>query len=416
MCIAQFTYSLARNLINPFFPSYIASFGVSYAIVGAVLASFGMARVFFEIPGGVLIDRFGRRPVILFGLSISLVSHLLGGLAQSVVELVELAVARMTIGVGSAFVMSAGMLLVGELVAAEHRQRSIAQYQSASSIGGIIGPTLGGVLVDIWGIRTNFYAAVLLTLSSILLIAWLGTTTAISTRSSRFSLHILWDAITQGPVLLLSGAAFIMFFTFTSIRGTMVPLYGAEFLALSSTQIGVIYSLTSLIVVLGLIFVVPRVEHALGRPRLLFISLIICAGAVATITVFVVPRVEHALGRPRLLFISLIICAGAVATITVAGDFLGFAATMVPLGVGFSLLQPSPFTMIMDIVAQERRGIFMGILRTTGDLGLILGPLLVGGLLDLGQPRLVFYTVAGTIGSFAVLVWRYRAWLTRTKV
>ena len=72
--------------------------------------------------------------------------------------------------------------------------------------------------------------------------------------------------------------------------------------------------------------------------------------------------------------------------------------------------------MIMDIVAQERRGIFMGILRTTGDLGLILGPLLVGGLLDLGQPRLVFYTVAGTIGSFAVLVWRYRAWLTRIKV
>ncbi len=381
MCIAQFTYSLARNLINPFFPSYIASFGVSYAIVGAVLASFGVTRVFIEIPGGVLIDRFGRRPVILFGLSISLVSHLLGGLAQSVVEL---AVARMTIGVGSAFVMSAGMLLVGELVAAEHRQRSIAQYQSASSIGGIIGPTLGGVLVDSWGIRTNFYAAVLLTLSSILLIAWLGTTTATSTQSSRFSLHILRDAIMQGPVLLLSGAAFIMFFTFTSIRGTMVPLYGAEFLALSSTQIGVIYSLTSLVVVLGLIFVVPRVEHALGRPRLLFISLIICAGAVATITV--------------------------------AGDFLGFAAMMVPLGVGFSLLQPSPFSMIMDIVAQERRGIFMGILRTTGDLGLILGPLLVGGLLDLGQPRLVFYTVAGTIGSFAVLVWRYRAWLTRIKV
>lgn len=381
MCIAQFTYSLARNLINPFFPSYIASFGVSYAIVGAVLASFGVTRVFIEIPGGVLIDRFGRRPVILFGLSISLVSHLLGGLAQSVVEL---AVARMTIGVGSAFVMSAGMLLVGELVAAEHRQRSIAQYQSASSIGGIVGPTLGGVLVDSWGIRTNFYAAVLLTLSSILLIAWLGTTTATSTQSSRFSLRILRDAITQGPVLLLSGAAFIMFFTFTSIRGTMVPLYGAEFLALSSTQIGVIYSLTSLVVVLGLIFVVPRVEHALGRPRLLFISLIICAGAVATITV--------------------------------AGDFLGFAAMMVPLGVGFSLLQPSPFTMIMDIVAQERRGIFMGILRTTGDFGLILGPLLVGGLLDLGQPRFVFYTVAGTIGSFAVLVWRYRAWLTRFKV
>jgi hypothetical protein len=58
----------------------------------------------------------------------------------------------------------------------------------------------------------------------------------------------------------------------------------------------------------------------------------------------------------------------------------------------------------------------MGILRTTGDLGLILGPLLVGGLLDIGQPILVFYAVAGTIGSFAVIVWRYRSWLTRKRV
>jgi MFS family permease len=59
MYIAQFMYSLARNLINPFFPSYVASFGVSYAVVGVVLASFGVTRVFIEIPGGVLIDRLG---------------------------------------------------------------------------------------------------------------------------------------------------------------------------------------------------------------------------------------------------------------------------------------------------------------------------------------------------------------------
>jgi MFS-type transporter involved in bile tolerance (Atg22 family) len=175
-----------------------------------------------------------------------------------------------------------------------------------------------------------------------------------------------------------------MFFTFTSIRGTMIPLYGAEFLALTSTQIGVISSLTSLVVVVGLILVVPRVERVLGRPRLLFLSLVVCAGAVAIITV--------------------------------ATEFIGFAATMIPLGVGFSLLQPSPFTMIMDLVSLERRGVFMGILRTTGDLGLILGPLLVGGLLDLGQPTLVFYVVAGTIGSYAVIVWHYRSWLTGERV
>jgi MFS-type transporter involved in bile tolerance (Atg22 family) len=40
--------------------------------------------------------------------------------------------------------------------------------------------------------------------------------------------------------------------------------------------------------------------------------------------------------------------------------------------------------MILDIVQPENRGLMMGLLRTTGDVGIIVGSFLVGSLLDVG--------------------------------
>jgi MFS family permease len=95
-----------------------------------------------------------------------------------------------------------------------------------------------------------------------------------------------------------------------------------------------------------------------------------------------------------------------VAALSVAPDFLTLALLALPLGVGFGLLQPTPFAMVLDRASVENRGLVVGLLRTTGDVGIIVGPLLVGGLLDLGHPALVFYVVAAIIALFALLSWR----------
>jgi len=121
------------------------------------------------------------------------------------------------------------------------------------------------------------------------------------------------------------------------------------------------------------------------------------------------------MSRPRMLVTSLGIAASAVVTLSLASDFLTLAIMAVPLGVGFSLIQPTPFVMILDMAEPDARGLMMGLLRTTGDVGIIVGPLLVGSLLDLGQPTLVFYVVATIFAFFTVLSWSLFRHFTPTR-
>ncbi len=381
VCLAQFCLALAISIIEPLLPIYVASFGVSYAVVGFVMSSFGLTRVFVEIPGGILTDRLGRRPVLLVGFALAMSSHLLAGFAQSYLELI---IARMIVGAGSALAMIAGVIYVSEISSPSHRQQDIARYQSMWSMGGILGPTLGGLLSDNFGIRFIFFIAVGITCIGIIIVLRMQfSQTPILSRDTIQRSQL--TAMIKNPIILvLCTATFIMFFMYSSIRGTMIPLYGVDILQLTSTQIGIVFSITSLVTVIGLNVLVPRLEVIISRQQLLVLSL-------AT-------------------------CVFAVTVISATSNFVTLALTAVPLGIGFSLLQPTPFTMILDTAQPENRGLMVGLLRTTGDVGIIVGPILVGGLLDIGFIHNIFYVIAGIIGIFTCISWmifyQTKYWLT----
>ena len=381
VCIAQFCLALAISIIEPLLPIYVASFGVSYAVVGFVMSSFGLTRVFVEIPGGILTDRFGRRPVLLVGFALAMSSHLLAGFAQSYFELI---IARMIVGAGSALAMIAGVIYVSEISSPSHRQQDIARYQSMWSMGGILGPTLGGLLSDNFGIRFIFFTAVGITCIGIIIVLRMQfSQTPILSRDTIQRSQL--TALIKNPIILvLCTATFITFFMYSSIRGTMIPLYGVDILQLTSTQIGIVFSITSLVTVIGLNVLVPRLEVIISRQQLLVLSL-------AT-------------------------CVFAVTVISATSNFVTLALTAVPLGIGFSLLQPTPFTMILDTAQPENRGLMVGLLRTTGDIGIIVGPILVGSLLDIGFIHNIFYVIAGIIGIFTCISWmifyQTKHWLT----
>ena len=358
------------SVVNPIFPVYIASFNVSYALIGFVMSAFGLTRVFVEIPGGMLADRLGRRSLLLLGTGLALSSHLIAGFASSYLELV---ISRMIVGVGSAFSMTAGLMYVGEQAPSAQRQRNVARYQSMFSMGGIVGPTLGGILSDLLGIRLLFIFAGGLTLLGLVLNLQLRISRPQQQTRARIPMRLLRGMLLNPIILILCAATFLMFFMFSSIRGTMIPLYGVDVLGLSTTQIGLVFSVTS--------------------------------ATIVGILLGIVPALEQRISRPHLLVLSLGIAASTIATLSLAFNFLSLVVMAIPLGVGFSLIQSTPFVMILDLATPDTQGLMMGLLRTTGDIGIIVGPLLVGSLLDLGQPRLVFYVVAAIFAFFTVLAW-----------
>jgi MFS family permease len=372
ICLAQFCVFLGMNLVNPVLPLYIASFTESYTMVGLVLSSFGISRIFVEIPGGQLMDKVGRKPIILLGYTLATASHVLAGFAQTALEL---AVSRMLLGIGSALILSASRIYVTEISTKDQRLRYLSLFQGTSSIAGIVGPTLGGLIADTMGIQNNFFISTIISIIGVLLILNLKAhipPVHVTTHSRQRRPNIL-DSVKDPRIIAISAACFMIFFFYSSIKGTLLPLYSAQVLQLSSFEIGLVFSLLSMITVIGLLFFTHQLEAKLSRAMLLPVSL--CA------------------------------CAIAIVLVSFATDFLTLAVFIIPLGIGLSILQPTPWTMISDHAHPEHRGVTMGVVRTIADTGHLIGPPMVGWLIDLGQPLVAFYIVAAVLGGVSALTY-----------
>lgn len=376
ICLAQFSVFLGMNLVNPVLPLYIASFTTSYTLVGLVLSAFGISRIFIEIPGGRLMDRVGRKPIIIVGYVLVTASHGLAGFAQTALEL---AISRMLLGIGSALILSASRIYVTEISTKDQRLRYLSLFQGISSIAGIVGPTLGGFIADTIGIRNNFFIATFISIMSILLVVNLKTSASPqrATMRPRPRRSGLLDSVKDPRIIATSAACFMIFFFYSTIKGTLLPIYSAQVLQLTAFEIGLVFSLLSAITVVGLLFFTHQLEIRLGRAMLLPLSLFICAIAIVLVSFAI--------------------------------DFFTLAVFIIPLGIGLSILQPTPWTMISDYAHPEHRGVTMGVARTIADIGHLIGPPMVGWLLDLGQPLIVFYIVAGALSGVSLITyWVFR--------
>ena len=95
--------------------------------------------------GGSLGDRYGRRRVFVIGVVWFAVASLLCGLAQNTGQLV---MARALQGVGGALLTPGSLALIQSSFRPADRPRAIGLWSSLSGISGLIGPFLGGLLVD----------------------------------------------------------------------------------------------------------------------------------------------------------------------------------------------------------------------------------------------------------------------------
>lgn len=325
-------------------------------------------------------DRVGRKPIIVVGHTLVAASHVLAGFAQSSVEL---AVSRMLLGIGSALILSASRIYVSKISTKDQRLRNISLFQGVSSIAGIVGPTLGGLTADLIGIRYNFFISTVISVIGVLVV--INLKTQISPSLGMIRAHprrpSLLDSVKNPRIIAISAACFMIFFFYSSIKATLLPLYGTEVLGLSSFEIGLVFSFLSMITVVGLLFFTHQWEARLSRVMLLPVSLCLCA-------------------------IAIILISFAV-------DVLTLTAFIILLGIGLSILQPTPWTMISDYAHPEYRGVTMGVARTIADAGHLIGPIMVGWLIDLGQPLIAFYIVAGILGAVALLTYRIFAHDTR---
>ena len=109
-------------------------------IVDAYLVVFAAAM----LPAGLLGDRFGRRRLLIAGLSLFAVASLVGTLTDSAETLIAV---RAVMGLGAAFIMPLAMSIIPSLFPPAERARAVAVMTSGMAVGMPLGPILGGLLL-----------------------------------------------------------------------------------------------------------------------------------------------------------------------------------------------------------------------------------------------------------------------------
>jgi EmrB/QacA subfamily drug resistance transporter len=135
--------------------------GISWALLAYQLSNIGLSLVF-----GRLADILGREKIFGLGFLVFSVSSFLCGLSQNVMHLI---LSRFLQGVGGAMLQSSSRALAAESVPEDLAGRAQGYMTTAYHVGFILGPTIGGFMIDYFSWRWSFFFLVPIGLGGMLL-------------------------------------------------------------------------------------------------------------------------------------------------------------------------------------------------------------------------------------------------------
>src|SRR6476660_9353291 len=146
-------------------------FGLGPAGFGAVFAAVGLGSAVALIPAGMLVDRFGARPVLVVGAAIDLCAYLAASVAPNAALF---AAAIFVAGIGSSAVPVAGMSSLLREFPPERRGIALGWRQLAVPMGGAIGAAALPLLAHVGGVRLALIVTAFATASTASVFAWLS--------------------------------------------------------------------------------------------------------------------------------------------------------------------------------------------------------------------------------------------------
>lgn len=377
LCGSSMAVMLGFGIVGPILPQYVLTFDVSYTLAGVVISAFPLARMLFNFPSGILADRYGRRRPLLLGIFIVTLGALGCGLAQSIYELILF---RFTYGVGTALFIIVANVIVADIAPPNERGKYLSYYQGSFQFGSIFGPAIGGFVAELAGLRTPFFILSGLGALSVGL-TFLLIQEAAQTSRSRSTIKVagLLRLLVDRRLTAIQVIQMVSFITMSSIRTTMLPLYGVEYLELSVGEVGTILSIGALV----------------SFPTLMIMS-------------NVVDRIQ----RNRIISLGFLGLATAVSLYTLAQDYILLLVATIMLSVSQVLINPSQNAIIGDITTPGIRGLVLGAFRTAGDIGFFIGPTMAGILTDNVNVFAPFYLVT-ILCLFSACVAFYALHVTR---
>lgn len=375
LLLTIFIALLGVGLIAPIMPMYAIDLGATGLTLGVMVAGFSISRMLVQPVVGNASDRVGRKRFLIFGLILFAISAIAYRFANSVLLLILI---RMLQGAGSAMITPIAMAYVGDMApeGKEGRYMSILNIAIFAGFGG--GPLVGGVFSDLWGINSAFYAmAIFSVVALVLVLALLPSGIAEGAKRPKSSVFSMFGRMLKNRKI--AGALLSRLATMTIMSPTFgyLPIIMAREMDATGTEIGLVLGARTLTNAL--------LQPIFGRmaDRYSKVTLIASGSVTVAAFVFLVPS---------------------------AGSLAGFLLLFLAMGAAEAAIWPTLGALAVEGGREYGQGSMMGAFNTAMSVGILVGSMGGGLLMDNFGIEYAFYGV----GAFLLLTTVASSWLIST--
>ncbi len=347
--IAVFVANLGLGMYMYFIPVFAQSLGATFFDLGLIGTAVAVTSALTPMFVGNLADRVNRAWLFTFALAINALATLALIFSHSVADVVML---RLVGGLALGFYYPTVEVVVTDLAPLDRRVKEMAWYSAASTIGLLVGPIVGGMIIQEFGfLRLFVFSSVILGFAFIQTIIWV-----VPSYPKRDSVAPNFSGIMRTfrkllPWYLMIGCYGIVY----SVMTTIFPGY-ANSIGVNTTLIGVLFG-----------------SFGLGR-----------------IFAYVTSERYVMLGEKKaLLFASLLMAVGIV-VVGVYPTFIVFLTAILVIGGSSGIVFPLTINLISRHYPEDKLGAAVGSYESTVGVGQAVGPILAG----------VVASVAGIESSF----------------
>ena len=350
MVIIRFLGFFGFAVSGPYFMLYLSrDRGLTLTFAGMLVALSGLGSAFSQVLGGVFTDRFGRRRTILlfYGLGTLLNIVLTLMVADSTAMWLFAAVYIMG-GLVWGMTQPAVTAVITDLAPKEKLTEAFGLAQIIANVGWIFGPLLGGYMYS----HNSFTYIIAITIVTSAF-SFLLALTALHDSFTGNKVKTNWrDAFSfRGDNALLTYLLLnmLVFIVYPLISNTF-SVFTVDRLGFTTTQYGLLMTVNAVVLVV--------LQHPVTR------------------------LVDIRLGDKNALVWGSILFGAAYLSFSWITSFGWSVAAIIIFTAGELLFIPSASSTVGRLSGPEQRGKYMGILGTSTGIGIAIGPLLGGALLD----------------------------------
>lgn len=333
---------LGLFLVLPVFAVHAHEFagGDNLTLVGLAIGAYGLTQAVLQIPFGAASDRFGRKPVIVFGLLLFVLGSAIAAMAESIQVVI---LGRVLQGAGA--ISAAVTALAADLTRDQHRTKVMAMI--GSSIGLVFALSMvAAPLLYAWvGMSGIFWLTAVLALAAIVVVWKVVPDAPALPRPDRGRLI---DVLRNGQLMRLNFGVFALHL----IQTTMWVLVPAALVAGGGLPVEAHWKVYLPAVLLSFVVMVPAIIVAERR----------------------------GLMKPIFNAAIMLLAVVQLGLLLLGNGVYSLALWLTLFFIAFNVLEATQPSWISRIAPADAKGMALGVYSTLQSMGLFLGGLL-GGLL-----------------------------------